>query len=268
MCLRKLFPNWFKPDPPPVVINSKRKALLFAINDYPGNDNDLNGCINDQSDMEKKLMALFPDFYIKKFQDSEVTRNRFITEVRQAINTLKPGDVLLIHYSGHGTQVYDRSGDEEDGYDEALYLYDGSVIDDDIGAELKSIPDGATVVIMLDSCFSGTATKALGAKECSVKFVPTPGLPLRHKKRVRLNKEELNYIVISGCREDQTSADAFINGRFNGAFTFYAVRNLISIKLIYTAWFKEMLEDFESSPFDQVPTLEGKETLLNRELFT
>jgi len=110
---------------------------------------------------EKKLNSDFPGFIIRKFQNWEVSRSRFINEVTSAIASLIVGDVLLVHYSGHGTQEMDYHGDEADGYDEAIYLYDGSVIDDDIGNALKSIPDGATVVLMFDSCFSGTITSLL-----------------------------------------------------------------------------------------------------------
>jgi len=269
MCFRKLFPNWFKPDPPPVVIPYKRKALLFAINNYPGTANDLNGCLNDQSDVEKKLFELFPDFTIKKFKDSEVTKDRFITELRQALNSLKSGEVLLVHYSGHGTQVFDTHGDEKDGYDEAIYLYNGYVVDEDIGVELRTIPDGAYVVLLFDSCFSESITRAILPQGSENKFVQMPGLPLsKHRKKIVNFKAEFNYIVMSGCQENQTSADAFINGRFNGAFTYYALKALTSKDLTYSAWFKEMLAEFDRSQYDQVPTLEGREDLLNRRLFT
>lgn len=55
------FKNFFKPKPP-ISATSKRKALFFAINNYKGNKNDLNGCVNDQSDWIERLNQEWPDF--------------------------------------------------------------------------------------------------------------------------------------------------------------------------------------------------------------
>jgi len=271
MCLKKIL-GWFKPNVNPVPVpepdqveGNKKTALLFAINDYPGSANDLRGCIKDQLNVVDKLNKQFLGFVIKTFKDSQVTRKVFITEVTSAINELKPGDVLLVHYSGHGTQVYDKSGDEKDGYDEALYLYDGVVIDDDIGSYLKNIPDGAIVVLMFDSCFSGTVTRSSKDKKNKIKFVKTEGLPLRRKKRIRISKEEMKWIVFSGCEEHQTSADAYINGDYNGAFTYYAMKTLVP-NITYNEWLVQIKKYLPSSIFEQIPTLEGKVSLFDNKV--
>ena len=264
MCLRKLFPGWFKPDVEPIqdINGNKRIALMFAINDYPGSANDLRGCINDQIDLEKKLNSMFPGFIIRQFRDADVTRSRFIDEITNAINSLIPGDVLLVHYSGHGTQVYDKSGDESDGYDEAVYLYDGTVIDDDIGDALKDIPEGATVVLAFDSCFSGTVTRG----KIQNRYFQNPDLPKRNKKRKRFKKSEMKWIVFSGCGENQTSADAYINGRYNGAFTYYFLKTLEN-ELTYSEWIAEIRDYLPGGGYDQKPTLEGNTLLFNNKVF-
>jgi len=267
MCFKKIL-SWFtKPDPIPIpdpIPGYPRKiALLFAINDYPGSANDLRGCLNDQTDLIKKLNKDFPGFIIHKFADSQAKRSTFIDEVKNAIQSLVPGDVLLIHYSGHGTQVYDKNGDEADGYDEAICLYDGNVIDDDIGDALTGIPEGAIVVIMLDSCFSGTATRAMNIKHPKKnRFMPNPDLPRREKKRIRFQKSEMKWIVFSGCGENQTSADAYINGRYNGAFSYFAIKTL-EPGISYSLWITRINGYLPSSNYDQIPTLEGKESLFD-----
>jgi len=272
MCLKKLFPNWFKPDPEPIpdpipdpiTGTGKKTALLFAINNYPGSVNDLNGCINDQMDVTTKLNQDFPGFVIKQFRDSEVTRYKFMTEIENAIALLHSGDVLLIHYSGHGTQVFDEDGDEVDKYDEAVYLYDQPVIDDDLGYALTSIPNGATVLLIFDSCFSGTINREFkeNAEDIKNRFVPLPGKAIRHTKKIRFDKEEMKWIVFSGCGEHQTSADAYINGKYHGAFTYYAIRTLTP-GITYREWMNKIHDYLPSKDFDQDPTLEGKENLFD-----
>ena len=267
MCIKKII-EWFVQEPEPIPEpqeGNKKTALLFGINNYPGTSNDLNGCINDILDIDKKLSTDFPEFKTKLFKDSQVTKYTFITEVTKEISLLIAGDVLLVSYSGHGTQVYDTSGDEADGYDEAVYLYDGSVIDDDIGDALKNIPDGATVVLMFDSCFSGTVTRLLNGDK--TKFVQTEGLPPRKIKRKRFKKSEMKWIVFSGCSEQQTSADANINGKYNGAFTFYALKTL-SPDITYRQWITKIHQYLPSNNFSQNPTLEGREGLFDKKVLT
>lgn len=219
MCFKK----WFcKPDPiEPPITEVKRRLLSFAINNYSGTANDLNGCLNDQENIASKLLTLFPDFDVRKFKDSEVTVNCYKTEVAKAISVLSPG---------------------------------------------------ATVLILPDSCFSGTITRKPGMglveeKHPSKNRFFDPGLPPRKKVGVKLFiKSNIRWIVISGCQEHQTSADAYINEKYNGAFTFYAALTL-KAGITYKEWFTEIRKYLPNSSFDQSPTLEGPEELLNRKVF-
>ena len=245
------------------MLPASRRALLFAINKY-GGGNDLNGCINDQKDFIAKLNALFPGFDIRAWKDAEVTTGKFITELDNAINVLQSGDILFVHYSGHGTTVIDRSGDEEDGEDEALYLIGGVVSDDTIGKSLQMIPDGATVVLFFDSCFSGTITRAVKRS----RFMPNPetfGKVFMRKKRFADNVE-MNHLVFSGCSENQTSADAYINGKYVGAASFFALYAL-RYGLTYKDWYAEIRKYLPSKDFDQIPTFEGPEYLSGKQAF-
>lgn len=259
------FKNWFTKPVPVVWPRSAKVALLFAINNYPGGDNDLNGCLNDQANVASKL----PDFQIRAFKDSEVTVARFLDEIKRALFAAVENDVILIHYSGHGTYVTDMHGDEADGYDEALYLYDRSLVDDEFGAVLDHVPKGVTVVILLDSCFSGGSTRftVLDADKQS-KFVRTSEDSRPGKKLSSFAREgAIKWIVFSGCSERQTSADAFINGAFRGAFTFYAMRAL-QYSDTYSQWFDKIKSFLPSAEFEQIPTLEGPAELLNKRVLT
>ena len=281
MCLKRLC-KWLcgSSTPEPVdspIIRTKKTAVLFAINDYSGDANDLNGCLNDQVDIINRLNSDYPDFKIHIYQDSEVTTWRFKTVVANAVADLNPGDHLLIHYSGHGTQVYDSSSEEEDGYDEALYLYDGPLIDDDINKCLQGIPNDATVVVAFDSCFSGSATRLKSVTRSQPRFYAMPEHPVRHKLRRRLGVGQIgkspysrvsaiNWIAFSGCDEDEVSYDAYIDGQYNGAWTYYALKAL-KPGISYVEWYYKMRDYLPNSYFNQHPQLEGEHDLINEEVF-
>lgn len=235
-------------------------ALLFGINDYPGSGSDLNGCLNDLDLVKQKL----PDFQIREFRDRQVTRERFRKELNYAIENALPGDVIYTHYSGHGSYIPDRDGDEIDGYDETLYLYDGNFIDDETHSICETIPEGVIFILGLDCCYSGTSTRNVERH----RFMP-PKLE-RQQEHIRIKramKETMNWIVLSGCSENETSADAFINGKYNGAFTFFAF-NTLDRSLTYRQWFEKINLYLPCKEFSQSPTLEGSSELLDRVVFT
>merc|ERR1711976_636101 len=73
-----------------------------------------------------------------------------------------PGASLFFHYSGHGSKVPDKSGDEADGFDETIIPVDfrqaGQIVDDDIYNMLvKPLPAGCRLTAVMDCCHSGTA---------------------------------------------------------------------------------------------------------------
>ena len=242
---------------PPTWEHAPKVALSFGINNYPGGQNDLNGCINDVELVVERL----PEFQIRKFKDEEVTVGNTVNQIEYVIGNAVENDIILIHYSGHGTYVEDKNGDEIDGYDEALYLYDGVLTDDKMNEMLQKIPAGVTVALLLDSCFSGTATR----NPHKIRFMPPT---FERKEHLRIKRgwyEDMKWIVISGCGENQTSADALINGKYNGAFTYFAMFTL-NRTMTYQTWFNKIREFLPSRDFDQAPTLEGNSDLINKQV--
>lgn len=239
------------------MTDNKNIALLIAINDYKGTENDLKGCLNDQADMKD---LLFGKYQIVTMKNEECTVLNVKNKIDEIVQSLNSGDKFIIHYSGHGTQVVDLNGDEKDGYDEALYLYDGALIDDEINILLSKLKEGVTCLVLLDSCFSGTATREIGLKTKFIKLFDTESCI--SKRRSITRDKEMNWCVISGCSENQTSADAYINKRYNGAFTYYliqAYKEGMSIK----EWFNALRKLLPSRKYDQIPTLEGSSQLFN-----
>lgn len=261
MCIQKIL-NWFKEDPVIPQTPSSRKALLFAINNYPGSQHDLDECLHDQEFVVNTITRLYGgNFDILTFRDSEVTKARFLGEIEAAILVLRPGDVLLIHYSGHGTQVYDIHGDEADGYDEALYLYDGVVLNKDIHETLMKIPEGSYVTLSFDSCFSATLTNPRDLKRHKVKFVPYMGRKQRKKRITAVAKIDINsnWITFSACGENEVAYD--------GAFTPIWMA-LLDPKMKNWQWENRVTDLLPSDDFPQSPTLEGRTDLLDRQVLT
>jgi hypothetical protein len=137
---------------------------------------------------------------------------------------------------------------------------------------IQTLSPGATVLIIADSCFSGTVTRAgMGMGLLDIKH-PTknrfynPGLPPREKKNKMFSNENMNHILMSGCAEHEYSNDAYINGKYAGAFTFFAVMAL-ELGMTYKEWFAEIRKYLPSKDFNQTPQLEGPEYLINRKVF-
>jgi len=249
----------------PLPGGKKRIALLFGINIYPGSANELQGCINDINDVEVKLKVEFPDFIIQKYKDSQVTCENFYNVIKDTILSLVAGDHLYIHYSGHGTQV--PSNSETNGYHEALYLYNGPFIDDQFQSLVVMLREGVTMTAKFDSCFSGDMLR--NSKKSFKRFYAMPGVPIRHRAIRKFGKKIVtdNCVVFSGCSEDQTSADAYINGRYNGAFSYYDNR-AFNAQSTYMDEIDRLHAFLPSAVYSQNPTMDGDSSLFDKKVFT
>jgi hypothetical protein len=88
------------------------------------------------------------------------TRKAVLGALRKAAKALAKGDLFFLSYSGHGGQVADASGDEPDKQDETWCLYDAQLIDDELYFELSKFEAGVRILVLSDSCHSGTVTRA------------------------------------------------------------------------------------------------------------
>jgi len=262
MCIRKIL-DWLRPDPliPVTPVEGNRIALLFAIDNYPGTQNDLPDCIKDQNNVADFLALNYPEFKILKFTDSMVTTTSFRDNIKNQVTALKSGDILLINYSGHGTRGINPA--EPDGYSEALYLWNDAFWDQEWSKLLQLIPAGAKVIIVLDSCFAhgSTETKNIHTK---VRFVQTQVIP-EGMKRIRriLKGDMLNYLVFAACEENQTSTST----GHGGVFTIYWLKAWQK-DYTYFNWNKKTADLIELTEYEQNPNIEGDELLINQKIFT
>jgi hypothetical protein len=87
----------------------------------------------------------------------DATSNNLLDNLKDYSNRLQSGDFCFISYSGHGTRVKDLNGDETDGFDEALVLYDKLFIDDEFQLCWAKFNQGFKIFFINDSCYNGTS---------------------------------------------------------------------------------------------------------------
>jgi metacaspase-1 len=236
-----------------------KKAVCVGINNYPGTSNDLQGCVNDANDWRALLNE--HGFETSLLLDSQATRQNIKAALESLVLSVKQGDVAVFTYSGHGTQSLDLSGDEGDIYDEAIYVYDGMIVDDDLRAIIDKIDPQATLVVVSDSCFSGTVTRLVPEK-ARPRFIPINGYTDDRVARQRflLPESGMPELLISGCSDSEYSYDAEIDGRYNGAMSAMAIRVIRQNPgLSYSEFYARLRGYLPSSDYPQTPQLEGSD---------
>lgn len=236
-----------------------KKAVCVGINNYPGTSNDLQGCVNDANDWCALLNEY--GFSTSLLLDSQATRQNIKTALENLVLSVKQGDVAVFTYSGHGTQVFDLSGDEGDTYDEAISVYDGTIVDDQLRTIINGIDPLATLVIISDSCFSGSVTRLVPEK-ARPRFMPPVGFSENRvvQDRFLLPESGMPEILISGCSDSEYSYDAEIDGRYNGAMSAMAIRVIRQNPGLTYSQLHTLLRGFlPSSEYPQSPQLEGSD---------
>jgi hypothetical protein len=276
-----------------------KRALLIGINQYVIPGADLRGCVNDVQDMRAVLMEFggFKRSDITVLTDKAATKKAMMAAIKSLVKSSKKGDVAFLHYSGHGSNVPDDNGDEADQRDEILcpsdLNWDDTLRDDWLRTTFDALPAGANLTVVMDCCHSGTNTRAIEPPDVPVKerYLPSPwgiaaaetgrSLPKKVGSTVRRSKPakrtvqdiidaDIPELLITGCRDTQTSADAFINGRYNGALTFGLVEAIRAAKgdLTYRELHERASAVLKKRKFDQVPQFESRKKQFDWPLFS
>jgi hypothetical protein len=261
--------------------NTQKRSLHIGINNYPGVQNDLRGCVNDANNWAQLLRNQYDFNKVEIVLDKQAVKTNVKSKMEKLVKESKSGDTLVITYSGHGSNVRDTDGDEEDFRDETWYLYDGHLIDDDIRGIIKKLPEGVKVTIISDSCHSGTVTRSFlcalndDSYYSKPKFMPPEddieaiaisSLPV--KKATFCPEENMKEILLSGCKSTEYSYDATIGGKPTGAFSYYAIEILkANPKITYEKFYKELRKKLPTNRYPQTPCLEGSEENKNSIMF-
>ncbi len=277
-----------------------KRALLIGVNKYQIVGADLRGCVNDIANIERVLTKYyeFSSAGIKKLIDAQATKKKIEAGIKALLKGAKAGDVLFLHYSGHGANTPDLNGDEVDHLDEILCPTDldwkDTLTDDWLRSTIDELlPPKVNLTIIMDCCHSGSNTRNLLPPDAPIinRFLPNPyviaevesGRKLKGGvRRTRAAVEpkgrgksrgpldiavaDMPEVLITGCRDFQTSADAFIAGTYNGALTYHLVKAIEARKgkLTYRELHDSASKLISKGKYDQVPQLEGRAENLDR----
>ncbi len=275
-----------------------KKALFVGINKFANYSQfTLNGCVNDAKDMAalyKDLLG-FKASETTILTDAQATKANIMAKLKAMVADAKAGKLSYIVFSlsSHGTQMNDTSGDEPDGKDEAFVPHDIAekngawdpahiISDDELHDLFTQLPDTVLLEVYLDTCHSGSGLRGaeFGLHAPRARFIAPPehefgqktakmrGFTLsrppaaKGKKAIaKASKAAIagaHHILWTGCKANETSADAYFNGRYNGAFTYYFVKVMRDTKNLLSR--KEVVAKMRASmkaQFAQNPQLEG-----------
>jgi metacaspase-1 len=242
---------------------AKAVSLHIGLNEFDpahyGEPGTLAGCENDARDMaalakRERFKPVVPPLLTAK-----ATASNVVGAIKKAAASLREGDTLFVTYAGHGAQVPDTNGDERDRMDETWCLYGRMLIDDELAALWSSFRAGVRIVMLSDSCHSGSVSRAArrGAVEPRRAGVRYRLLPVSRALSVYRNNKgiydaiqvgtrtssqapiDASVLLISGCQDSQLSSDGDVNGLFtetlkavwrDGAFegTYRSLRDAIA----------------------------------------
>jgi hypothetical protein len=303
-----------------------KKALLIGLNEYSGDINGLRGCVNDVEQVKGLLKTYygFSDDAIKVLVNSQATKAGILAGLDWLILGSQAGDVLIFHYSGHGSQVPDDGNDELDSADEIIipfdHDWDNPLRDDDLKAAFARIGPGVSLTVMMDCCHSGTGNRPAPAADADLATLPLPRylnppeavqvqidqlaqarraviesrvgdapasivsaftamgnqliealsrlLGRRRSNRFQVVKTTENNVLVAACRDDQTSADAYIANDYHGAFTWCLAEAIQATAGHLT--YRELAQRIGVSgqAYAQQPQLECQPALLDRQVFS
>jgi len=264
-----------------------KRSLHIGINDYPGTNSDLSGCVNDANDWRETLEAR--GFKAISIFDAEATKSNMHEAFSKIVGDTGRDDISVITYSGHGTWIPDEDGDEPDGRDEALCPYDitqGNILTDDELYEIFSDRKrGARIIFISDSCHSGTVAKAMSFMPGvetdnwhfqTIKYL-APEFYIKDNERLMRRafkvegtrargKIRAATVLLAGCKDDEYSYDAWFNERPNGAFTYVALQTLKNLPqdATYRDWYAKIREILPHMKYPQTPQLSASWSQRNK----
>ena len=248
---------------PILLAAQQRHALLIGIGEYPEDSGWQTIHGDNDVPLVKGFLARqgFPEGNIIEMTNEAATKEGILSAMNILMRTIQRGDVVYIQFSGHGQQVTDLNGDEDDGYDEAWIPYDAKkeykacvyegenhLIDDelyDFFIRMRAIlGNRGRLVVVTDACHSGSVTRGIVDEddEIPIRGGDTPFVvpstmvsPFKQETTVR-------WISISACKDNQSNREyRNKDGLYCGRLSYVIATSSISLsitdsKTVVTQW--------------------------------
>jgi len=198
-------------------------ALVVGL-DYRGTQMELAGCINDAINVRDMLIS--KGYEVHTITDEfEVVTKRDVCMALMSLILHPTATRLYFHYSGHGSQVRDANGDEIDGLDECLALQFEDILDDELRGMVCCVDEGKRLMCVLDCCHSGSGM--------DLKYTLYESFGGGNTRKNRFHRDSRSAVstrgevlLLSGCQDEQTSADMTVRGQAQGAMTASILKTL------------------------------------------
>ena len=279
------------------VFAQNKLGLIVAVGKYPQGGRWKN--LSSENDVRFINAALLKNGFDLKNVDSlmneQATKQNILNALDALYNKTNNGDIVVFHFSGHGQQIQDDNGDETDGYDEALIPYDAQGMydpvsykgqnhlrDDELGAKLSRIREKigskGSLVVIVDACHSGTATRGNEFSVCRGEAMPFQAP--EYKPKLSKNAADIdgfaegssatlsNMIVFSASSPNQVNyetKDADNNGVGSLSYAFSKAVNDLPLNSSYYLLFQKIKAQIQANYPTQLPMIEGD---LNQQVFS
>lgn len=201
-----------------------RHALIIGIGNYPADSgwNAIHGN-NDVAIIKDALLRQgFSSDDILQLIDSEATKQNILLCIDKLFESCQTGDVVYLHFSGHGQQITDLNGDEEDGFDEAWIPYDAKKVyvsgeyegekhltDDELNTLFTKlrvrIGAKGKIIIVADACHSGSGSRGFPDEEAFVRGTSKKFIIPCHGSNVVKKQPPIEWLYVAACKPYQSN---------------------------------------------------------------
>ena len=206
------------------VLGQSRYALLIGIGDYPSESG--WSAIHGDNDISIIKTALIRQGFsmdnILQLRNSDATKDNILQAFETISSRCQQGDIVYVHFSGHGQQITDLNGDEDDGFDEAWIPYDAQktyqagvyegekhLIDDELNPLFSKlrVRVGAKgkIIIIADACHSGSGSRGLTYDDVYIRGTAEKFIIPRQSSNVHKKPEPTEWLFVAACKPYQSN---------------------------------------------------------------
>lgn len=260
---------------------AKKYAVIIAVGDYPAKTGwSPISSVNDVPLIKSSLLAQgFSEEDILILKDAAATKQNILSTLNELKEKVTAGDIVVIHYSGHGQQIYDDNSEEIDGLDEALvpvdawvkythnYKGENHIRDDEIGNILagfrNTLGKEGQLLMLLDSCHSGSSTRGGKARGSAAAFVPDNWEKTTSEtkqgsdmfEKVKISEDAAPFVLISGASANELNYE--YDGQGSLSYSFAKAMNELGSNFTYRQLYSKIASVMNTISPRQTPTIEG-----------